>query len=149
MSLTARLVAVGLLLLALSAAAWKVHHSIYKSGYSAAMAEWNAATELANNTAREIDRLNRMSKEKAIDERTKQILANVAVERRNTAIATGLLDSSSRSLQAARSDHAACIVSAITHSELFGECRSALTDMAGKAQGHAGDVKSLMQAWPK
>jgi hypothetical protein len=73
----------------------------------------------------------------------------VAIERRNAALATGLLDSSSRSLQTARDNHAACVISAIAHAELFGECRAAFTDMAGKAQGHATDAKTLIEAWPK
>jgi hypothetical protein len=144
-----RLAVIGVILLALSAAAWRAYYKIDQGGYNRAMGEWNAATALANETARETERLNRMAKEQAIDERTKEILATVVIERRNAALATGLLDDSSRSLQAARDGHAACVVSATAHAELFGECRSALIEMAGKAQGHVGDVKALTGAWPK
>ena len=140
-----RIWAVVAIAVALAASHWKV----YTSGKKSVQADWDAATLLANDTARETERLNRMTKEKALDERTKEIVGNVAAERRNTALAASLLGSSERSLQAARGDHAACLVAASAHAELFGECRSALATLGSQAQGHVADVKALIAAWPK
>lgn len=36
-----------------------------------------------------------------------------------------------------------------TLSGLFDQCAGALTDMAGKAQGHAADSRLMLDAWPK
>lgn len=52
MSLTAKLVALGVLALALLAGAWKVYHAIDKAGYSRAQAEYQAAAELQRETNR-------------------------------------------------------------------------------------------------
>jgi len=37
---------------------------------------------------------------------------------------------------------------ATTATAVFSECTSALTEMAGKAQGHALDSRTLREAWP-
>lgn len=52
MSLTAKLVALGLLVLALVAGAWKVHHAIDKAGYTRAQAEYQAAAEMQRESNR-------------------------------------------------------------------------------------------------
>jgi hypothetical protein len=52
MSLTAKLVALGVLVLALLAGAWKVHHAIDKGGYDRAQAEYQAAAELRRESNR-------------------------------------------------------------------------------------------------
>lgn len=52
MSLTAKLVAVGLIALALLAGAWKVYHAIDKAGYTRAQAEYQAAAEFQREANR-------------------------------------------------------------------------------------------------
>jgi hypothetical protein len=52
MSLTAKLVALGVLALALLAGAWKVYHTIDKAGYARAQAEYQAAAELRRESNR-------------------------------------------------------------------------------------------------
>lgn len=140
-----RVVAAIVLAVALASGMWKS----YVMGKKTVQAEWTASIALANETARETERLNRKSKEKAIETRTKEILANVAAADRVRVAADGLRDTSRSSVQTARESQPACVVSATAHAELFGECRSALTELAGKAQGHATDVKTLIEAWPK
>lgn len=44
---------------------------------------------------------------------------------------------------------AAVIERADTAAELFGQCAGALTDVAAKADAHAGDALMLIEAWPK
>ena len=43
----------------------------------------------------------------------------------------------------------AAAVAADTAAELFGQCAGALTDVAAKADAHAGDALMLIEAWPK
>jgi len=38
---------------------------------------------------------------------------------------------------------------AITANSVFGECKDRYTEVGAKAQGHANDVSTLMDAWPK
>lgn len=52
MSLTAKLVALGVILLALVAGAWKAYHAIDKAGYVRAQAEYQAAAELQRESNR-------------------------------------------------------------------------------------------------
>jgi len=52
MSLAAKLVALGVLALALLAGAWKVHHAIDKGGYDRAQAEYQAAAEFQRESNR-------------------------------------------------------------------------------------------------
>ena len=130
---------------ALAASHWRA----YTNGKKSVQADWDKATLLANDTARETERLNRMSKEKAIEERTKQIMANVASANAARVAAERLRGSSERSIQAARSDPASCIVSATAHAQLFDSCQRAYRSLAEAADGHATDVKALIEAWPK
>lgn len=131
--------------LAFGASNWKS----YTLGKTAERTAWNMRTIKANDDARELERLNRQSKESALENRTKQIMANVVAADRARLAAERLHNASERSLQTARENHAACIVSANTHAELFGECRTELRQMGQAAQGHATDVKTLIDAWPK
>lgn len=38
---------------------------------------------------------------------------------------------------------------AATLNAVFGECQAAYADMAGKAEGHAADVRLLKESWPR
>ena len=44
---------------------------------------------------------------------------------------------------------ATCVDRAATVSELFAQCAAELQELAGKADRHASDVKTLTDAWPK
>jgi hypothetical protein len=141
------LIAAALALLA--GAAWKVHDSIWQAGYQAREAELQIDVAAAKAAAGEIERMNRASKERAIDQRTKEILANVAAAERARNVSERLLDSSQRSLRAASADHSACIVSAAAHAQLLDYCQRAYRDMAKNADAHATDLKTLIEAWPR
>jgi type II secretory pathway pseudopilin PulG len=52
MSMTAKLVALGVIVLALLAGAWKVYHAIDKAGYTRAQAEYQAAAEAQRESNR-------------------------------------------------------------------------------------------------
>jgi len=129
----------------LAASHWKA----YVSGKTAERAEWNLRTIKANDGARELERLNRQSKEIALENRTKQIMANVAAADRARIAADSLRSASERSLQAATADHAACVISASTHAKLLDYCEREYRGMAKTADGHAVDAKALIQAWSK
>lgn len=140
-----RIIAALIIVIALSAS----HRGVYVAGKNAHRNEILNQTIAANEDAREQERLNRQSKESALENRTKAILLDAAASSRARDAAIRLHDASNRSLQAAREDHAACVVSAATHAELLGRCEQSYRGMAGKAQGHVNDIKAMITAWPK
>ena len=140
-----RIIAALIVAVALAASHWKA----YVSGKNAERTAWNLRTIKANDDARELERLNRQSKERALENRTKELVANTAAADRARIASDKLRSTSELSLAAARETHAACVVSAATHAELFGECRSEYGSLGQKAQGHVTDIKALIEAWPK
>lgn len=126
-----------------------VRASIWDEGYAAHKAEVDRLTAIANEGARELERMNRQSKENALEARTRELVANNRAADRIRVSQQRLLDTSERSLQTARADHAACVVSAATHAELFADCRARYGQMGQAAQGHLTDIKTLIEAWPK
>ena len=61
----------------------------------------------------------------------------------------GLSLATEQALRDAATSHAACVVRANTLSELLGTVASAGGDIAGKADRHANDAKTLIDAWPR
>lgn len=121
----------------------------YVKGQKKVQAKWDLSVLQAKDAAHELERMNRISKDKAIENRTKDIMANMAAADRARAAADGLRSESQRSLQSARDTHAACVVSANAHAELLNFCQQEYRDMAKNADGHAADSKALIEAWPK
>jgi hypothetical protein len=111
--------------------------------------EWDISRVEANEAARETELINRKSREKAFENRTQEIMLNVADANRARIASERLRDTSERSLQTARDNHASCIVSASTHAELFDQCRTRYRELGEKAQGHVTDIKALIDSWPK
>lgn len=56
---------------------------------------------------------------------------------------------SARSLDAARVSHQACLDNAATLKSVFDQCVGEYREMGATAQGHADDVKTLSDAWPR
>jgi len=140
-----KIIAALIIAVALAASHWKA----YVSGKTAERTAWNLRTIKANDDARELERLNRQSKEKALEIRTKELMANVAAADRARIASDSLRSTSERSLQAATADHSACVVSATTHAKLFDYCQREYRGMAEKADGHTSDIKALIESWPK
>ena len=61
----------------------------------------------------------------------------------------GLRDDLSAAHEAASQSLAACNQHSATVGRLFDQCGAAYTGMAETAQGHALDVRMLLDAWPK
>lgn len=140
-----KIIAALIIAVALAASHWKA----YVSGKTAERTAWNIRTIKANDDARELERLNRQSKEKALEIRTKELMANVAAADRARIAADSLRSASERSLQAATADHAACVISASTHAKLLDYCEREYRGMAKTADGHTSDIKALSEAWPE
>lgn len=121
----------------------------YVSGKTAERTEWNMRTIKANDDARELERLNRQSKEKALENRTKELMANVAAADRARIASDSLRSASERSLQAATANHSACVISASTHAKLLDYCERSYRRMAETADGHTSDIKALIESWPR
>ena len=54
-----------------------------------------------------------------------------------------------RTMPGAEATPGACVERANTTDQLLLECADALSEMAGKADRHANDAKTLIDAWPK
>jgi uncharacterized protein YfiM (DUF2279 family) len=63
--------------------------------------------------------------------------------------AVGLRDEITTSMRAANTSHDACAIAARTSGELLAICADRYTELAGKAEGHVSDIRTLMEAWPK
>lgn len=61
----------------------------------------------------------------------------------------GLRDDIAAGLRASEESAAACHQHAATVSRLLDQCQQDYRGMAENAQGHAGDVMLLLEAWPK
>lgn len=60
-----------------------------------------------------------------------------------------LRDESAKSLDAARVSHEACIANATTLRTVFSACTAEYREVGAAAQGHADDVKTLSDGWPR
>jgi hypothetical protein len=125
--------------------AWKVQAWRWESNTAAR--DRAAAAAVLREAERSIDNL--VKKDSANEKRTKTIINNALAADRARTESERLRGASERSLSGARADHAACIVSATAHAELFNHCQRDYRGMAEKADGHATDAKALIDAWPK
>lgn len=73
--------------------------------------------------------------------------ASAATARAESDRLRALLASSSGTIS--RATHDSLVGYATALSDVFGECQAAAAGLAEKATGHAADVKTLMEAWPK
>ena len=58
-------------------------------------------------------------------------------------------DEAAKSIDAARVSHEACLNNATTLQTVFNQCAREYREMGAAAQGHADDVKTLSDAWPR
>jgi regulator of protease activity HflC (stomatin/prohibitin superfamily) len=61
----------------------------------------------------------------------------------------GLRVQSAATLRAAASNLDACLIDATAKTELLTQCATRYTDVAAAADGHASDIKTLTEAWPR
>lgn len=140
-----RIIATIVIAVALAASHWKA----YVKGQNDKQVEWNIDKIEQLKLARQRDAALQSQKEKALEEQKTALVKNALAADRARIASDRLRDTSERSLAAARETHAACVISAAAHAELFGECRAEYRQMGQAAQGHATDIKALIEAWPK
>jgi hypothetical protein len=79
--------------------------------------------------------------------------ARVATMRRDAdgarAALVSLHDAADAAMRSAETSHAACLVAADAERVVLGQCSESYRSLAEVADGHAGDVKTLMDAWPR
>jgi hypothetical protein len=63
--------------------------------------------------------------------------------------ASGLRDEIDVAMRASATSIDACAIAARTSGELLAVCADRYTELAGKAQGHVSDIRTLVEAWPK
>lgn len=75
---------------------------------------------------------------------------SLAIDRERSHVATsGLRDTASSAVRAASESLAACNANATAQSELLAQCANRYSELAGKADGHVNDIKTLIASWPK
>jgi predicted Holliday junction resolvase-like endonuclease len=77
-------------------------------------------------------------------------IAKVQADLRSAHVAVGKLRNTVSALQSrlANASREAVLESAAACGKLLATCAARYTDMADKAERHAGDVRTLMEAWP-
>jgi hypothetical protein len=139
-----RLAILAAIVLALAATHWKA----YTVGKKDIRNEWNLSIAAANEQARETERL----RQKAVD------AASAAAVLRESGLR---LDAdrarrASRGLRAQLASLPSCgepgtapAVAAVATRELLGECAEEVGRLARAADGHASDVRLLLDSWPR
>jgi len=72
-----------------------------------------------------------------------------ATRRAGESALDGLRNSTATALRAAGESIEACTAHATTAGELLNLCAARYTDVAAAADGHASDVQTLTESWPK
>ena len=107
----------------------------------------NAIIQQQRAARQSIDRALSQVSQAQNDAQARRVVIAAAVDR-NGAGLIGLRNTAA-SVRASAITPDASAAYADTVSELFGRCSSELVRVAGSADGHASDVKTLMDAWPK
>ena len=102
-----------------------------------------AARETESIRQQEVNRAQQQAATRAQDVRRDADSARAELDRLRSDIATA------RSADLPGSACAASDSRAATAAELLAECSAAYQGLARSADGHAGDVRTLIQAWPK
>jgi hypothetical protein len=122
---------------------------LFLAGKAAERQKWERLEAARALQLHEHQIMNRKAKENALENQKRTLTANAAAADRARAASERLQHTSERSLFAARADHAACVVAAAAHAELFNQCREEYQRLGRAADAHATDAKALTEAWPK
>ena len=129
---------------------WKVQAWRYDAQIATTAAQH--ATALASADQKALDDTIKMqrTKDDAIAKAEQRAAQHAAAAGAASRTADGLRDTLySFRASLASAAPATVIERADTAAELFGQCAGALTDVAAKADAHAGDALMLIEAWPK
>ncbi|MBA3773843.1 MAG: hypothetical protein H0X13_15535 [Ramlibacter sp.] len=136
------------LALALAGALAFSHFTAYRSGKSNVRNEWKAAVAAANTEARSLEQ----QRQRRADEAGRLAAAREAGLRADAAragSAVGGLRGAIAARRLAEESRAAAIERADTAEKLLIESAAAHQELARAADGHASDVRTLIDAWPK
>jgi ABC-type multidrug transport system fused ATPase/permease subunit len=124
------------------------HIHAYRKGKANVRAEWSLSIAAANEQARETERL----RQKAVDAASAAAVLREAGLRadadRARSASRGLRDQLA-SLPSCGDPGTAPAVAAVATRELLGECAEEVGRLARAADGHASDVRLLLDAWPR
>ena len=137
--------------LAWGAQGWRMGAQVQSGQTALETLKREHAESLTRATASALNATLQWQKEKddAIDRaqaRAKTQAANAAAARRD---ADSLRDTlAAASLRLPDASHGACTEYATASSELLNQCGRAYQELAEQADGHAGDVRLMQEAWP-
>lgn len=136
-----------LLVAAVAAGLAFTHFFAYRGGKNVVRQEWNLARAEADRKAWKLGELRQANVDAAAVAATKRKAGIVADSRGAAAAVDGLRDAlATRDL--AEESAAAATQRAAAAEQLLLESGSAYQELAAKADGHASDVKMLLEAWP-
>ena len=146
------------LALALAAVLALSHNFAYKSGKANVRAAWDAEKVVQLNNQKEADRENRniesarannvIVAQNAAVLRNRDLQADAVGARSESQRLRDALETASTALRLPGDTCKASIDYADAASVLLAQCAATYTDVAGKADGHSNDAKTLIEAWP-
>lgn len=128
------------------------HWKAYTAGEKSVQAEWDAARLEASQEARRMEssRFNRVVEaQNAATQRKINLEAAAASARLDADRLRGALSEAARRLGLNETTLDTCRDYALTVNGLLDQCTENYRGMAQKASGHASDVRTLRDAWPK
>lgn len=136
------------LILGTFGAGWKAASTHYET--TLAQRETDHAIALANANADALAKT--ISLQKAKDDALKQAAARQIALVRAAADSRAALDrmqdTTTKAMRAINYSHGACVATATAYKDVFGECSVRLVEVGQKSDGHASDVRTLIQSWP-
>ena len=133
------------------------HGFAYKSGRAALRAQWDAEKALQLKQTLELQSQYRQKEQEhaqrlsdaqqAARKRENLLQSQLATLRVSADSLRDDLATYRSQLPSASCDAVRVYADSVT--ELFSQCSRAIGDLAGKADGHAGDALTLQQAWPR
>lgn len=140
----------GLLVAATIGATWKITSWKYEAQISKLLADFAQAETKAEKKARSEEQQNSQRFEKAINDAitlNKKLAADAVVLRRQSdSLRNTLADAEQRFATASASAQLEYVT---TLGAVHGECNQRYSELATKATGHANDVQTLINAWPR
>ena len=146
------------LALALAAVLALTHGFAYRSGKAKLRAAWDAEKVIQLNDQKEAERENRniesarannvIVAQNAAVLRNRSLQADAVGARSESQRLCDALETAAVALRLPGDTCSASIDNAAAVGQLLAQCAAAYTDLAGKADGHANDAKTLSEAWP-
>lgn len=144
-----KLITIGITLVIAGALVWWFNSKIRDHYQAPLIAEYKAASDLAEQARAKREFINTERTQGAKDAKLQTLEKNLAAANRAAASAVGLRDAIRTSENRAKTDLAACVQHSRTLGELLESGAELARRIAAEADGHAADSVECHVAWPK